>query len=229
MSGRRFAVVALFSALSAPLAAQDLGVQGDPNRGSLLRPDAVVVGLLRPTFSGADAPDAGARTGFSVGVRSKRRLNRRSRLETGVGIASRGARESSGSFSATTTTLNLEVPVSVRFSINELAMNPANQPSSRPRMLFNAIGGIMGDFNLSCNTTFESSGSSSSSECTDNAAFDVAAVLGGGAIFQLAGRPVGVDVLFTNGFVAVFKDFKVFNRSLGLNLTFPMSASPLHF
>jgi hypothetical protein len=210
MSARPLAAAAIATMLFvAPLTAQDPA--GPAPTSSIFQPQVLVVGLLRPTFSGADAPDAGARTGFVVGVRSHRRMNRRTRLELGADIASRGARESNGSFSATTSTINIEVPVAMRFKVND-----ANAPTPAPRVFFSALGGVLGSFNVSCSTSFESSGSTSSSDCTDNSAMDIAAMLGGGANFVVAGRNAGLDVVFTQGFMPVFKDFEVNNRSIGV-------------
>jgi hypothetical protein len=215
MSSRSLAGAVLMSVLSAgAIAAQDLDL-GAVRTRSIARPEQISLGLLGSTFGGSDAPNAERSMGFLAAVQSGQQLRPGVDLELGLGVSRRGSSESSGSFTSETAITNVEVPVLVR-------MNADGSGTFGLPQRVSIFTGVQGDVVVGCNQTMTSSGYKSSAKCTDQAPFDVQFVAGVGLVANAGGRRMTVDVAVTNGFVAVFKNYKVYNRSIDMKLKVPL-------
>jgi len=180
-------------------------------------------GALIPTFYGDDAPGAGSRAGFVVGLNAMRPVNAYATWDLGLSVANRGAEETSGSFSTVTRLTYVEAPVTFRFKVAGPDLLHEHE-----RIAFHDfhVGGI-GSLRLACSAETTAGGSSSSGDCDptgtlEPSLFDLALAFGASVVVPFKGRTLLFEGRWTNGFVRVYKDYATFNRSIGLTMSVPL-------
>jgi hypothetical protein len=208
MSKRSFAGAILAATLSAgSLAAQA--------HAPAPRQD-VVVGLGTCAYNGNDAVES--ETMFCGKVMFRRDMTQRAvewrgfsmRPNAGVGIAQGGGREApSPGYTFTTRTTNLIVPVSVR----------ASRASWRNG--FATVGG-RADVQVSCKGSYDSGGSTGTSECVDQGKFDFSIFAGGGAALRAMGRDLLLEFYLRQGFFQAFKNVEIKHKALEFQLSVPV-------